>query len=79
MMAIPWRERLYLRPREVAEILGISGRSVWKKIESGELPVVRSGRSTRIPTAALLEREEREGKRRPLPLDLERSLRKFGA
>ena len=40
---------------QVAERLAISERQVWYLVSAGELPVVRIGRSVRIPVAAIDE------------------------
>lgn len=44
---------LLLRPAEVVEITGWSRAKVYGMAASGELPSLRSGRSVRIPRAAL--------------------------
>jgi excisionase family DNA binding protein len=44
---------LLLRASEVAAILGIGRSTVFELAASGELPVVRIGRSVRIPRHAL--------------------------
>jgi excisionase family DNA binding protein len=46
-------DRLLLRPEEAARALGIGRSKLFLMLATGELPVVRIGRSTRIPTAAL--------------------------
>jgi excisionase family DNA binding protein len=46
-------ERVYLRPREVAERLGVCTATVYTLIERGELPAVRVGSALRIPVDAL--------------------------
>lgn len=45
--------RLVYTPREVAAALGISVRSAYQLIKSGELPTVQVGARRRIPRAAL--------------------------
>lgn len=42
-----------LRPREVAERLGINRQTVLNAIHNGELPHVRVGRQYRVPESAL--------------------------
>lgn len=37
-----------LTTREAAEILNTSVKTVWRRIKSGALPVIRDGRSVRI-------------------------------
>ena len=44
---------LAYRVRPAGEQLGLSERQVWRLIQMGELPVVRAGRATLIPTTAL--------------------------
>lgn len=45
--------RLALSVSESAQAVGISEREVWRRIASGELPVVRIGRRTLVHVAAL--------------------------
>lgn len=47
-------EPLLLRPTEVAEMLGISRTKAYELIEGGVLPVIRIGRSVRVPRQGLL-------------------------
>jgi excisionase family DNA binding protein len=47
------RQPLLLRAAEVAAILGIGRSTVFELAASGELPVVRIGRSVRVPRHAL--------------------------
>ncbi len=47
-------EPLLLRTDEAARVLGIGRSTLYALIASGELPVVRIGRATRIPMAALV-------------------------
>lgn len=52
----PWRQRLYLRSPEAAEILGVSLRRVQYWIADGTLASERVGlRSRRIPVEAVVE------------------------
>ncbi|MDQ6947320.1 MAG: helix-turn-helix domain-containing protein [Actinomycetota bacterium] len=46
-------EPLLLRITEVATTLGLGRTKVFALVRSGELPVVRIGRSVRVPRAAL--------------------------
>jgi len=46
-------ERLALRPREAAALLGISGRTLWSWTKDGLLPHIKIGRTLRYPRAAL--------------------------
>lgn len=39
---------------EASELVGISLRSTYRAIERGDLPVLRFGRSLRVPSAPLL-------------------------
>lgn len=43
-----YKRQLAFRIREAAEILGISVSMTWKLIKSGEITVIRLGRTTRI-------------------------------
>jgi excisionase family DNA binding protein len=51
---------LLLRPREAAELLGLSLSKVYALLQEGRLPCVRITGSVRIPRAALLELVEAE-------------------
>ncbi len=44
---------LLLRPAEVVEITGWSRAKVYAMAAAGEIPCLRSGRSVRVPRAAL--------------------------
>ena len=46
-------ETLLLRPAEAAELLGLCRSKVYAMLAAGELPVVRIGRSVRVPREAL--------------------------
>jgi excisionase family DNA binding protein len=46
-------EPLLLRAGEVAKLLGLGRSTVFAMLAAGELPVVRIGRSVRVPRAAL--------------------------
>jgi excisionase family DNA binding protein len=46
-------EPLLLRAGEVAMLLGVGRSTVFTLLAAGELPVVRIGRSVRVPRAAL--------------------------
>jgi excisionase family DNA binding protein len=46
-------EPLLLRAGEVAKLLGLGRSTVFALLAAGELPVVRIGRSVRVPRAAL--------------------------
>ncbi len=48
-------ERMFLRPREAAEALGVSVSKMYELIRAGIVPAVRLGRSLRIPVEALRE------------------------
>jgi excisionase family DNA binding protein len=45
-------DRMYLRPKDVAQELGLTASAVYKMMHRGELPSVRFGRSVRIPAPA---------------------------
>ncbi len=53
--SLPYQDRLLLRPREVAVATGLSRSMVYELIGRAELPVVRVGKSVRVPVAALQE------------------------
>jgi excisionase family DNA binding protein len=42
-------DKLALRPREAAAMLGISGRTLWTWTKAGLLPYVKIGRTLRYP------------------------------
>jgi excisionase family DNA binding protein len=46
-------EQLLMRAAEVARALGIGRSKTYELIATGQLPVVRVGRSVRVPGAAL--------------------------
>ncbi len=50
---------ILLRPEEVQVLLGISRSQVYELMRTGRLPVVRIGRSVRVPTAQLLAQVEK--------------------
>jgi excisionase family DNA binding protein len=54
-----WREKIWLRPDEAAEVLSVSKRHVQRMIAAGELPSQKSGGARVIPVAALLANEQR--------------------
>jgi excisionase family DNA binding protein len=60
-------ERELLRAEEAAVVLGIGRSKVFEMLRAGELPVIRLGRSVRIPRQALAvwieERTEQPGSR----------------
>jgi excisionase family DNA binding protein len=45
--------RILLRPGECAELLGISRSMVYLLVDRGDLPVVRLGKSVRVPIGGL--------------------------
>ena len=45
----------FLTVAEVAELMRVSAMTVYRMVQSGELPAVRFGRSYRIPEAAAAE------------------------
>ena len=50
-----WRERERLRPREVAELLGVSTRQVYRLIQRRDLQAIRLGRCTLVAVASVVE------------------------
>ena len=58
-------DRMLLRPPEVAEVLGIGRSKVYELLAQGTLPLVRVGRSIRVPAVELrrwVEEEIRKGR-----------------
>jgi excisionase family DNA binding protein len=49
-----WRTKARLRPRELAEVTSVSLRTVWRKINSGEIESYRVGGCRFIPAKAAL-------------------------
>ena len=45
----------FLTVAEVAELMRVSVMTVYRMVQSGELPAVRFGRSYRIPEAAVID------------------------
>ncbi len=48
-------EKLLLKPTEVAETLGVGRSKAYQMMASGILPVVRMGKSVRVPVVQLRE------------------------
>jgi excisionase family DNA binding protein len=48
-------KRLLLRPREVADLIGISRSTAYELINSGQIPSLRIGGMLRVPAAGLEE------------------------
>ncbi len=46
-------EKLLIRPKEVAEVLGLGRTKIYELIASGIIPSVRIGRSVRVPAEEL--------------------------
>ena len=55
---VPWRDRPSLRETEVAELIGISPRSVKRMVESGELKGRRAGNVRLVLTESLIQWEK---------------------
>lgn len=51
---IPWREKLALKPAEVAAILSVSRRTVYRLIAAGGLKSQKIGRAVVVPTEDLI-------------------------
>lgn len=49
----PLPERMLLRPREAAEVLGLHETTIRLMIAAGDLPTVRIGKATRVPVPEL--------------------------
>jgi len=52
------RERRFISVREAADFLSMSASGIRKKLDRGELPVVRVGRTVRIDLKTLTEQLE---------------------
>jgi excisionase family DNA binding protein len=50
---MPLDERLLLKGDEVAQLLGIGRSKAFEMMAAGHLPVIRMGRSVRVPREAL--------------------------
>ena len=48
-------ERVGLRPSRVARLLDLSRSAVYEKINSGEIPAIRVGRSVRVKASYIKE------------------------
>jgi excisionase family DNA binding protein len=48
-------KRLLLRPREVADLIGVSRSTAYELINSGQIPSLRIGGMLRVPAAGLEE------------------------
>ncbi len=48
-------ETLLLNAEETAKLLGLGRTKVYEMLAAGELPVIRIGRSVRVPRAALAD------------------------
>ena len=53
-------DQLLLRAEEVQKALGLGRSKIYEMMANGELPVVRIGRSVRVPADALREWVERQ-------------------
>lgn len=51
---------MLIRVTEAAEILGVSRGTVFNMIARGDIPIVKIGRATRVPVAALRSWVERQ-------------------
>jgi len=58
-------EPLLIRAEEAARLLGLGRSKVFQMIAAGELPVVRLGRSVRVPKAELVRWIESRTARAP--------------
>lgn len=48
-------DRILLRPREAAEVLGVCERTLWSLTQTGDLPCVRLGKAVRYRPETLRE------------------------
>lgn len=55
--SIPWRERLALRPDEVAAVLGVSRAAVYAAIKTGAILTEDCAGAKRVPVYWLLAKE----------------------
>jgi len=55
--------RIALRPREAAQALGVSERTLWTWTQAGDVPHVRRGATVLYPVEALRDWLERKAKR----------------
>ncbi len=53
-------DQMLLRAEEVQRVLGLGRSKIYEMIAAGELPVVRIGRSVRVPADALRQWVERK-------------------
>jgi excisionase family DNA binding protein len=53
----PWRERITLRPDDVAKILGVHRSAVYRDIKEGKIPVQEVAGAKRVPVYWLLSKE----------------------
>lgn len=60
------KDKLMLRPDEVAELLGLSRAMVYRLLRQGELPCVRLGRAVRVPVDRLHEWVKSQAEREPV-------------
>jgi len=67
-------DKLLLRPLEVAEALGIGRSKVYELLAAGALPVIRVGRSVRVPSVAVTRWVERELNKGEAQVSTERSV-----
>ena len=51
---------LLLKPEDAAQMLSLGRSKLYELLAAGELPVVKVGRATRIPAAAVREWVERQ-------------------
>jgi len=56
-VSIPWRERLTLRPDDVAVVLGVSRAAIYRDIKEGKIPVQEVAGAKRVPVYWLLSKE----------------------
>ncbi|GIV82738.1 MAG: hypothetical protein KatS3mg051_2092 [Anaerolineae bacterium] len=54
------QEPLFYTPEEVSEILRVAVKTVYRRLQAGELPAVRLGRQYRIPAEALTPSNEQK-------------------
>jgi excisionase family DNA binding protein len=65
-MGVITKGRLTLSPKEVAELLGVSEKTLWLRTREGALPAVKLGRRVLYPVSELEAWLRREVEKKPL-------------
>ncbi len=75
------KDKEYISIAQLAEILGLSRISVYKKVKKGEIEAVRIGRSYAVPKkyiANILGKALREKDRKEIDKAVEKTVREYG-